>query len=204
MSRRPRMKPQSVRILAAVVAVQLVVLALVLWVRRDTDDVLAAFEGTDGYLVVTMLDTEIGPNPYFASVEREVVGGAGGQPSLRSDPSFGEFGAYGDTLPTTCDPASLSRFLTEVNPNRGAIWAGAQMIGTSEIGSFVAGLRLSVLSDYTLVTGHQLDPSAIDLAEEVVLEPGTAVLIDDNGDPRVRCLSGAPITAARDIGSREA
>lgn len=193
------MNASTFRTAAAIVAAQLVILAMVLFIRGGGDQPLEAFTGSDGYVVITVLATEPGPGPYMGSSERSAVGATSGDIAERDGPA-GTFGGYAGDLAQTCDADHLAHFVTVANPDRGATWAAAQGVPVADVRTFTASLSPTILVAPTLATLHSLDADGNDFAEEVVLAPATAVLVDADGNPRVRCVSGAPITPARAIG----
>jgi hypothetical protein len=75
-------------------------------------------------------------------------------------------------------------------------WAAA--LGAPEPSAFAAGLIPVRLRADTRLTAHgRADGRAQPFA--ATLQAGTAVLVDDRGQPRVRCADGAPLTAAQPL-----
>jgi hypothetical protein len=74
----------------------------------------------------------------------------------------------------------------------GASWAIALSIDPATIAQFLGELTPVVLLRDTLVTDHGFDNGRI-LPRQVILQRGNAVLVDQTGLPRVRCLSGSPL-----------
>lgn len=104
-----------------------------------------------------------------------------------------ESGLFGGTAENTCDPERLIRFLHD-NPAEGRAWAAAQGIELDEVADFIRSLDVQVLAAPAEVLNHGFDPltgTAYEFA--ATLEAGTAVLVDANGDVRVRCYCGNPV-----------
>ena len=103
-------------------------------------------------------------------------------------------GLYGGTAENTCDPERLISFLTE-NPDIGAAWAQVQGITFAELPTYIRSLRVEVLAEPVSVINHGYNDTTKSAYEiNSVLDAGTAVLVDENGDIRTRCYCGNPIT----------
>ena len=74
----------------------------------------------------------------------------------------------------------------------GSAWAAVHSIETEELTRFVDALTPVVLLRDTNVTDHGFDNGRIHPAQ-VILQRGTAILVDRTGTPRVRCISGSPL-----------
>lgn len=111
-------------------------------------------------------------------------------------------GLYGGTDEDgRCDPAQLVTFLQQ-NPDKAAAWASVHGITPDQIPDFVAGLTPLVLRSDTAVTNHGFrDGSAYSL--QSVLQAGTAVLVNDKGEPVVKCGCGNPLLAPESSGTPE-
>ena len=107
----------------------------------------------------------------------------------------GKVGLYGGTTKAkVCDREQLVSFLTS-SPEKAAAWAGVIGIPVAEIPTFVRGLTPMLLRSDTLVTNHGfVDGRATSFLS--VLQAGNAVLVDNRGDPVVRCFCGNPLTPA--------
>ena len=104
-------------------------------------------------------------------------------------------GLYGGTLnQSACDPDKLVNFLQQ-NPDKAAAWAGVLGIATTDIPDYVRGLTPLILRSDTAVTNHGFANGKATTLNSV-LQAGTAVLVDRNGVPRVRCSCGNPLTPA--------
>lgn len=107
---------------------------------------------------------------------------AGGQPGL-----------YGGTRDTaSCDGQRLLADLQQA-PARTAAWAEVEGFAVGDLATFVGGLTGVVLRGDTRVTDHGFITDHPSIGQ-AVLEAGTAVMVDHFGIPRVRCLSGDPLT----------
>jgi hypothetical protein len=102
-------------------------------------------------------------------------------------------GLYGGTLNTrTCDRNQLVLYL-EQNPAKGAAWASVLGITPAQIPSYVAGLTPVLLRSDTLVTNHgYVNGQATSI--RAVFQAGTAVLVDDKGEPVTKCYCGNPLS----------
>lgn len=102
-------------------------------------------------------------------------------------------GLYGGTEENTCDPERLISFLY-ANPDLLVAWATVQGIQPIEVADYIRSLEVRVLAEPVSVLNHGYDfdtgaPYEID----AILDAGTAVLVDENGDIRTRCYCGNPI-----------
>lgn len=92
-----------------------------------------------------------------------------------------------------CDAELLLQQLA-VNPLVAESWMFVHTIDADLVRDFVASLTPVILLRDTLVTEHGFDNGRIHTLQ-VVLQRGTAVMVDRTGQPRVRCMSGAPLRA---------
>lgn len=101
-------------------------------------------------------------------------------------------GLYGGTLDnSSCDPRAIVSFL-RVHPDKAKAWASVQGITPSDIPAYVAALTPLILRADTPVTNHGFSNGSAPTVYSV-LEPGTAVLVDKSGFPRVICYCGNPV-----------
>jgi hypothetical protein len=102
----------------------------------------------------------------------------------------GLYGGSGDLK--VCDPQKLVDFLNE-HPDKAKAFASVLGITPEGIGDYVATLSPVVLLSDTLVMNHGFKGGK---ATEVssVLQAGTAVMVDRQGVPRVKCNCGNPLT----------
>lgn len=102
-------------------------------------------------------------------------------------------GIYGGTLnEAACDPDQLVAFL-DADADRAQAWADVHRIDPADIAAYVAQLTPVNLGADTRVVDH-LYRDGEALAQQAVLQRGSAVLTDDRGTPRVDCYSGSPLT----------
>lgn len=103
-----------------------------------------------------------------------------------------EVGLYGGTLnAASCDVDQLVDFLTS-NPDKGAAWAEVQGVSLQELPDYLSGLTPVNLGVDTRVINHGFANGKA-TPREAVLQRGTAVLVDGNGVPRVKCGCGNPL-----------
>lgn len=107
----------------------------------------------------------------------------------------GKAGLYGGTLKTSqCDKLQLTTYLA-ANPDKATAWAQVQGIGVDAIPTFVNKLTSVVLRSDTMVVNHGFANGKATTFTSV-LQAGTAVLVNDQGLPVVKCYCGNPLTAA--------
>ena len=192
-------------VVGAVVAVALVGAAIAVLVTRGGSESVTLESATAD-----------GPDPFTRSItsrevpapsEQVVTATAQLVADQRRDPSTGTRqvggtapGLYGGTGErSTCDVAALGAFLAD-DDAKAAAWAGALDITVDEIPDTLARLTPVVLTNDTLVTNHGFSGGRA-TPRQAVLQAGTAVLVDDEGVPRVRCACGNPLAepAAADL-----
>ncbi len=107
-----------------------------------------------------------------------------------------ESGLYGSsTSKPVCDTNQLATLLHAHTATQTA-WAHAMNIKPSEIRGTIRSLTPVLLARDTAATEHTF-PGQQPASTQVVLQAGTAVLIDANAAPRVRCASGTPLDPAK-------
>ena len=111
-----------------------------------------------------------------------------------------EPGLYGGTLnESVCDREQLVDFLGD-NADKARAFADVLDIDVDEIPDYIADLTAVVLRGDTRVTNHGFaDGEAT--AFQAVLQAGTAVLVDYQGIPRVKCYCGNPLTEPIEVDS---
>jgi hypothetical protein len=115
------------------------------------------------------------------------------QPQGLSTQSGGQVGLFGGTMnQSSCNKEQLITFL-EQNPDKAQAWASTLGITIADIRTYVTGLTPTLLRSDTRVTNHGWKNGKI-TAIQVVLQAGTAVLVDDKGFPVVKCYCGNPLT----------
>ena len=135
-------------------------------------------------------------NPFLEGVGQDVTQPpppkAAGQ--VRGDTE----GLYGGTRRgTSCDVAKLVAFLQN-HPEKGAAWAGVLKLTLQEIPSFVSQLTPLILRADTRVTNHGFEDGRV-TSFSSILQAGTAVLVDKQGVPVVKCFCGNPLTPPRPV-----
>ncbi|MBV9473529.1 MAG: Fic family protein, partial [Solirubrobacterales bacterium] len=102
-------------------------------------------------------------------------------------------GLYGGTRNyKSCDAEKLVTFLQH-SPDKAAAWASTLGISTTNIPQYVSGLTPVLLRTDTRVTNHGYVNGVADPIQSV-LEAGTAVLVNQYGEPVVKCYCGNPLT----------
>ncbi|MDQ3720658.1 MAG: hypothetical protein M3350_07770 [Actinomycetota bacterium] len=117
---------------------------------------------------------------------------SGSESQPGEEPKPGAFGGTGDN--TVCDREKLVQELA-ADPAKLSAWADAAGVDDDPqaVGDYIRKLRPSTLTRDTQVTNHSYtDGSA--KAYQAVLPKGTAVLVDEEGKPVVRCRCGNPLT----------
>jgi hypothetical protein len=98
---------------------------------------------------------------------------------------------YGGSGEERCDPAALAWTLG-AEPDKAEAWAGVAGIAPAEVTAHLATLTPVVLTADTLVVNHGYE-AGVATPRASVLQAGTAVLVDERGVPRVRCMCGNPL-----------
>ncbi|MGW7418434.1 DUF6777 domain-containing protein [Streptomyces sp. NPDC054863] len=109
--------------------------------------------------------------------------------------SGGTPGLYGGTQSlSSCDVEQQIRYLTGSDADRAKAraFADAERIDPASIAGFLRGLTPVVLRVDTRVTNHGFSNGS-STSYQSVLQAGTAVMVDANGMPRVRCACGNPL-----------
>ncbi|MFF7588289.1 DUF6777 domain-containing protein [Kitasatospora purpeofusca] len=102
-------------------------------------------------------------------------------------------GVYGGTMnKPSCDVERLISITS--TGDTGRAWASAQGIEQSAVPGYLRSLTSAYLRVDTRVTNHSYQGGAA-VAYQSVLQAGTAVLVDAQGVPRVRCGCGNPLKA---------
>lgn len=115
------------------------------------------------------------------------------QPQGISTQAGGQPGLFGGTMQEgSCNKDQLITFL-EQNPDKGQAWASALGISFADLRTYVAGLTPVLLRSDTRLTNHGWKNGKI-TSIQVVLQAGTAVLVDDKGFPVTKCYCGNPLT----------
>ncbi|MGC4950184.1 DUF6777 domain-containing protein [Streptomyces sp. DT224] len=91
----------------------------------------------------------------------------------------------------SCDVEAQIRMLA-VDPAREEAFAHTVSVARDQVAGFLRGLTPVLLRADTLVTGHGFRDGSV-ITYQSVLQAGTAVMVDDRGLPRVRCVCGNPL-----------
>uniref|UniRef100_UPI001CCD17EF DUF6777 domain-containing protein n=2 Tax=Streptomycetaceae TaxID=2062 RepID=UPI001CCD17EF len=150
-----------------------------------------------------------GPDPFTPSVETRGAsalapapvaptaqrpGGASpgsGSPALFHSVEGGSAGLYAGTMgKPSCDTERLIGMVS--TGDTGRAWASAAGIAQAEIPRYLRSLTSAYLRVDTRVTNHNHKSGGV-VDYQSALQAGTAVLVDDQGVPRVRCSCGNPL-----------
>ncbi len=102
-------------------------------------------------------------------------------------------GLYGGTRNyKNCSAGKLVTFLQQ-NPAKATAWASTLGISTTDIDRYVSGLTPVLLRTDTRVTNHGYVNGVADPIQSL-LEAGTAVFVNEYGEPVVKCYCGNPLT----------
>lgn len=145
-----------------------------------------------------------GPNPALA---QDATGEApGGEPEAVEQVGGADAGLYtvpwGATYATgeapslldelTAEPARAEAFVQALNSDPDLGWGGT--LAAADLEAYLKQLSFVTLGADTWVTHHAYSAEAA-TATQAVLQKGSGVLIDRYGVPRVRVVSGDPLTA---------
>lgn len=120
---------------------------------------------------------------------REVPGG------LQAGSTPGLYG--GSRKPTVCDVERLKEFLTDPRNDRKAkAWSKVEGITPAQIPGYLDRLTPVLLRHDTLVQNHEYRKGSA-MPFDSVLQAGIAVLVDQRGQPVVKCSCGNPLRPFR-------
>ncbi|MFJ6632022.1 DUF6777 domain-containing protein [Streptomyces sp. NPDC091376] len=103
-------------------------------------------------------------------------------------------GLYGGTRSVaSCDVEQQIRFLVG-DPGKGQAFTEGVGVSQEDMPAFLRGLTPVVLRADARVTSHGYR-DGVAQRRQAVLQAGTAVLVDEHGSPRVRCVSGSPLAS---------
>lgn len=182
--------------IAAVVVVGAIIAAVVLSGGKEAQASEVLLEAATSTGQDPFIDIEAQPDPPFAQPEIE-------PPTPPPDPQVQGPNGYvplygGSGVLGSCYRERLIAFL-EANPTHASAWASVIGIAPSEIGSYVREELHSLKLNVDLrVTNHGL-VNGVASPFQSVLQAGTAVLVDAEGIPRVRCKCGNPLTPAAPV-----
>jgi hypothetical protein len=146
----------------------------------------AGKSGPDPFTESTAKDDSVPPvtpSPTTQSPTANAVRGVdGGAPGL-----------YGGTRnAASCDVEKQIKAL-RADPAKNKAFASVARVAPSDVPAHLRSLTPVQLRIDTRVTNHGYRDGAA-TSYQAVLQTGTAVLIDDRGEPRVRCACGNPLT----------
>ncbi|PWI20054.1 hypothetical protein DI272_42220 [Streptomyces sp. Act143] len=111
--------------------------------------------------------------------------------SLQQGDTPGLYG--GSKQPTVCDVDKLEKFLTDpANDQKAQAWARALGITTGEIPQYLDRLTPVLLRHDTLVKNHDYKKGKA-VPYDSLLQAGIAILVDQQGQPAVKCSCGNPL-----------
>jgi hypothetical protein len=114
-----------------------------------------------------------------------LYGGTDNNAGIDRDKIVGFYGA---------NPTQAGGFVEALNSDPTVWWSGARRLTVADIPTYLRELTPALLRLDTRITNHGFDgthPTTV----QSVFQAGTAVLVDAHGVPRVRGLSGSPLTA---------
>ena len=128
--------------------------------------------------------------PPHAGNEAGPVGGGEGQGA--KEPEQGTFGGTGSNR--VCDREKLIKSLV-AKPDRLTAWAQVLKVEPTReaVAAYVRKLRPMNLTRDTPVTNHRVGGGKA-VPYQAIMQKGTAVLVDKDGKPVVRCRCGNPLT----------
>ncbi|MEU8892784.1 DUF6777 domain-containing protein [Streptomyces sp. NPDC048442] len=152
-----------------------------------------AAQGPDPFTQSTAKTSTPLPSTTTATPTRTASATPSARPAHRL--SGGTPGLYGGTQSlSSCDVEQQIRYLTGsgADPAKARAFADASSIDPASIPGFLRGLTPVVLRVDTRVTNHGFSNGS-STSFQSVLQAGTAVMVDANGMPRVRCACGNPL-----------
>lgn len=173
-------------------------------VTGETVEVVLAPATAIGATAFATVKWASGPDP---AVAQEATGTApGGDAQAVGEVTGSDAGLYavpwGSARPTgdapsllaelTAEPARAEAFVQALNSDADLGWGGPLTVADLE--AYLKQLSVVALSDDTWVTHHAYSGGSA-TATQAVLQKGSVVLVDRYGVPRVRGVSGDPLTA---------
>ncbi|MBD0690021.1 DUF6777 domain-containing protein [Streptomyces sp. CBMA123] len=131
------------------------------------------------------------PAPTTTAAQQPGGGPKSASPTVLHSVQGASAGLYGGTMNRpSCDTERLIGMVS--SGDGGRAWASAAGIEQSAIPSYLRSLTSAYLRVDTRVTNHSYKSGAV-VEYQSVLQAGTAVLVDSQGVPRVRCACGNPL-----------
>lgn len=109
-------------------------------------------------------------------------------------------GLYGGTGENVCDISAMAAFFSQ-SPGSAQAFADVLSIDVNGIEDYLNELQAGYLLADLKVTNHGFSNNQAS-PFDATLEAGSAVLVDDQGVPKVRCKCGNPLIPARTPGGR--
>ncbi|MEV0927192.1 DUF6777 domain-containing protein [Streptomyces spongiicola] len=156
----------------------------------------AAEPGPDPFTPSTATATAVSRQLPAPRVSGSAAASPGTDPAVRSIRTVlgSAPGLYGGTRSVaSCDVEQQIRLLVADQGKAQAFTEGVG-VGQHDMPGFLRGLTPVVLRADARVTNHGYR-DGIAQRHQVVLQAGTAVLVDEHGAPRVRCASGSPLAS---------
>jgi hypothetical protein len=94
----------------------------------------------------------------------------------------------------SANPQQATSFTESFNSDTSFSWSGGNHLAVADVPRYLRELTPAVLRLDTRITDHGFDGTHL-TARQSVFQAGNAVLVDAHGVPRVRGLSGNPLTA---------
>lgn len=170
----------------------------------ETVDVVLAPATAVGATAFTAVQWASGPDP---AVAQEATGAApGGEAQAVGEVNGSDAGLYavpwGSSRPAgdapsllaelIAEPARAEAFVQALNTDPDLGWGGA--LAVTDLEAYLKQLSQVALVEDTWVTHHAYSGESA-TATQAVLQKGSVVLVDRYGVPRVRAVSGDPLTA---------
>lgn len=114
---------------------------------------------------------------------------------LAGDTRVGSASGAFVALDGACDVGALFEQLSAAD-DRLAAWSAAAGVEPADALSYLTSLIPAVAVEDVVVTISFYDGGTATSETTAQLQAGTAVLVDDGGDPRVRCRSGQPLRSS--------
>lgn len=197
---RPKVLPAKrwlvVTALCVAVALGAAAVAVIVAVQRGGDS-----GRRESFRPVTLEASDVrGPDPFTESVSSvadaqpvaSIVPADAPRGGVVQGTATGLYAARAFDAP--CDTGKLLAALKN-DPARAQAWARTVGISADEIEGLLGRLTAVQLTRDTRITNHGFRGARV-TDREVVLQAGTAVLVDDHGVPRVKCSCGNPLTAS--------
>jgi hypothetical protein len=155
-------------------------------------------QGAEASTIYYEAPNAAGPDPFTSPVDVSAasVGATIPTPDPASGGTLQPFGGSG--VNTVCDREQLIAFL-EANPDKRRAWAEALGIDPDTTADYIRKLKPVTLTQDTRVTNHRFENGRA-VPIQSILPAGTAVLVDEDGNPRVRCRCGNPLLEPTAVG----